>query len=205
MLLEAAVRTADPDSGKQWTMVRSLVGLGALVFLVSGCVKEEGIVLAPPTESAPAAAPSESSSAPTPDPAQPQVLGVTLDLTDRGAPLEVTASEIDQDSAPTIMPPGGGHWASALVRSCAKSDAPQPVPVGSSEWSAADAAGVVYNASTLTEVGFPASLFPTAATLAPGDCAEGWIMFPAGFRAVLTTVTYTLNSTTTATWTAPVQ
>ncbi|MCV7173816.1 hypothetical protein H7I41_28220 [Mycobacterium manitobense] len=185
-------------------MKQSIAGLGVLAFVVTGCVKEEGVVLPPRSEPV-ATSSSVTSSAPAADPSRPQPLGTKLDLGKSGAPLEVTADEINQNSAPTIMPPGGGHWASVRVETCAKKDASGPLTVGSSEWSAADAAGVVYNASTLTEVGFPDGQFPTAATIAPGDCARGWLMFPAGFRAMLTTVTYTLNSATKATWTAPVQ
>ncbi|MGA5463982.1 hypothetical protein [Mycobacterium sp. NPDC050041] len=186
-------------------MKRSLVGLGALVLVVGGCTDEAGYVLPPKEQAVATATSAEATTTTATDPSRPQPLGTALTLGPEGAEIEVTADEINQDSAPTIMPPGGGHWAGTRVRTCAKGDPSSRVDVGSSEWSATDAAGVVYNASTLTEVGFPDELYPTASTLTAGQCATGWVMFPAGFRAVLTSVTFTLDSATKATWTTPVQ
>jgi hypothetical protein len=173
-------------------MRSAIVALAALPALLAGCTAATGYSLPADTPSS-VGTPVDDLAATTGDDARstpPRRLGTAQRVTASGARLESTVFAVDQNGAPDSMPRGGGHWVAADVRTgLLASDA--PAAVGVAGWSVVDGANRRSPAATdLADPSFPDPRYPVARTLSAGQCVRGWLMFPAGFKAVVTAVTY---------------
>jgi hypothetical protein len=165
----------------------SAVSIGAAAVLLAGCTQSTGIAL--PDPPAPSSAPA-APTVPAANPADPVALGSTLAVTRAGAEVEVTVFAVNQNAAPDSWPAQGGHWAGADIETCLKK-ADSGFAVKSTDWTATDGAGIATVGSALTDAAFPRPGYPATAPLEVGQCVRGWTMFPAGFKAVVTTVAFT--------------
>jgi hypothetical protein len=152
----------------------------------------------PPETTSAAASSTSTANAPMP-PGSEIVIGG-----DGGAiSARVTVYSVTQDAAPAApKPPGGGHWASADVKTCLDK-ANAGFTVSWDVWSVADANYGNYKAADLTYNQFPRPLYPFfEEPVSVGDCVRGSILFPVPDGVTVTRVKYAPNKNVAAVWSA---